>query len=79
MPDKCKYVWEAKQISNKIDEGRTAFKKHLGIVQLPKFSHPVDARSAININEPKIIVVKYIKQNLNCKDKVIKSQHNGWF
>lgn len=28
-----------------------------------KFQHPEKARSAINLNEPKIIVVKYIKQN----------------
>lgn len=32
IPGKCKYVCEGKQISNKIGEGRTAFKEHLGIV-----------------------------------------------
>lgn len=57
------FVRLAKQISNKVDEGRAAFKENLGIVLLSKFPHPEKAISAISLNEPKIIVVKYIKQN----------------
>lgn len=62
ISDKCKYICEVGK-ANKVDEGRAAFKENLGSVLLSKFPHPEKAISAISLNEPKIIVVKYIKQN----------------
>jgi hypothetical protein len=41
--------------------GQKLLYKIPGEILLTKFSHPEKDRSAINLNEPNIIVVKYIK------------------
>ena len=57
-----KYVGLAKPISTKVEE-TAAFKENPGVFLLNRSPHPSKARSAINLSEPNIIVVKYIKPN----------------
>ena len=45
------------------NEGTAAFKENPRSVLLNKFPYSEKGRPAVNLNEPKIIVVEYIKQN----------------
>lgn len=44
-------------------KGQQLLKKIPAVFLFNKFPHSEKSVSAINLNEPKIIVVKYIKQN----------------